>query len=164
MINKDNYKEMDCPVCGEFHFTELTDDDLEFDDFAQCDICGWINDLHQTNFPNSKEGLNKLSLNEYKIEYANKLKENPNYNFLESKYIKTPHTCPVCGKYQFPHEDSFYVCPYCGWEDDGLMEEEPDQWAGNSNDLCLTDFRKRYEEFLHSKKNYRFDIDGFLKE
>ena len=29
--------------------------------------------------------------------------------------------CPVCGKYEFPEENSFDICPICGWENDGVQ-------------------------------------------
>lgn len=30
----------------------------------------------------------------------------------------TKHLCPICGKYEFPDENSFCVCPVCNLEDD----------------------------------------------
>lgn len=44
------------------------------------------------------------------------------------------HKCPVCGKYEFPEIDSFDVCEACGWEDDGVQEDDPDYERG-ANDL-----------------------------
>lgn len=163
MIDLKKYEEMDCPVCGKFYFSKLTDDEIETKDFIQCSVCGWINDLNQTDNPDLADGHNKLSLNDYKSEYEKKINDNPDYNYLEANYVAEPHKCPVCEKYTFPEKSSFIVCPYCGWEDDELMENEPNNWAGCSNDLCLNDFRDRYKHYLKLDADYKYIKDGFLK-
>ncbi|MCD8017846.1 MAG: hypothetical protein LUE97_08635 [Oscillospiraceae bacterium] len=61
------------------------------------------------------------------------------------------HKCPVCGQYEFPDEDSFDVCEVCGWEDDGLQEDDPD-YAGGANHYSLNQFRKEWFEEMNSKQ------------
>ena len=73
------------------------------------------------------------------------------------------HECPICGKYKFPHENSHWCCPYCGWEDDGVMESEPDEWEGCPNDLCLNEYKARYEKIIAKYPNYRFDKDPEMR-
>ena len=43
------------------------------------------------------------------------------------------HMCPVCGKYRFTGYGSFDICKFCGWEDDDLMEDNPD-YSGGANE------------------------------
>ena len=81
MIDIKKYKEMDCPVCGKFYFSKLNDDELLVRDFTQCPVCGWKNDSYQTENPDSVDGLNELSLNDYKKEYHKRVENNPNYTF-----------------------------------------------------------------------------------
>lgn len=137
------YQPMGCPVCGEFYFSKLQEgDDV---DRLRCAKCGWRYDYRQAADHDCKAGKNAQSVNEYRQWYREKLAENPKYDFSdEQSPPKEQHLCPVCGKHVFRERDSFDICPLCGWMDDGLMEEEPDRWAGCSNDLCLNDFRKRY--------------------
>jgi hypothetical protein len=64
-----------CPVCGEK--IKLIDDETnpkyrEDKDGVQCTKCGWTRDLVQAVEPDMKDGLNKLSVNEYKKEYLSK--------------------------------------------------------------------------------------------
>lgn len=151
-------KPMLCPVCKKYHFEELTIEDIYLGVTpldVQCQICGWHYDINQLNDENKKYSANEMSLNEYKAWYEKKLIENENYNYFEeciNNYTPLPHTCPVCGKYSFSDVSSHEICPFCGWEDDELMEEEADKWEGCSNDLCLNDYIKRYRELVKIKK------------
>ena len=101
-------KPMMCPVCDGMYFSEPNKDSYEeeleeyLNGEVQCRHCGWIYDLNQFENPDSHEGFNKLSLNEYKKEYEEKIKENPNYDYFEEhKPSPKPHKCPVCGEYEF---------------------------------------------------------------
>lgn len=152
---------MMCPVCGKFEFTELQETDLLFRDEMQCSICGWKYDQRQHEDHDLKNGLNELSLNEYQAWYKQKIKENPDFDFQDENYQAAAHMCPVCHHYQFEDENSFDVCPFCGWCDDALMENEPDKWADNANDLCLNEFRERYQKFCLANPKYRFEKNGF---
>ncbi len=158
-----------CPVCGEYRFTELTLEDLYCGITpadVECKVCGWHYDLNQCNNPEENNGANEMSLNKYKSWYNEKLAQNPNYNYFEEKinnYIPEPHICPVCKKYEFSDRSSSEICPFCGWQDDSLMEDESDKWAGCSNDLCLKDYIKRYRSLIKIKKNYKYIKDKYLK-
>ncbi|MDO4500688.1 MAG: CPCC family cysteine-rich protein [Erysipelotrichaceae bacterium] len=146
-----NFKQATCPVCGKYTFVddleiEKSEPDYKGKEDDYCIICGWRYDRDQLDNHDLSYGLNVLSVNDYIKDYEKKIAINPNYNYLEDNYIPTPHICPVCGEYTFPDKGSFDVCPVCGWEDDELMELEPDKWAGCANDLCLNDYKKRYIE------------------
>lgn len=158
-MNRSNYKPMVCPVCSEFYFSALTDEDYSKEQ-NQCTQCGWIYSLQQVNNPDWVDPKVNYSLNEYRKEYSKKKLSAPAYNYLDEVYEPAPHICPVCGKTSFSDQASFEICPACGWEDDPVMETEPDSWAGSANDLCLNDFRKRYNAAIEINPDYRFDLHG----
>lgn len=41
---------------------------------------------------------------------------------LVLKDMKSKDTiCPVCGDYSFEFPDDYDICPFCGWENDGVQ-------------------------------------------
>lgn len=56
------------------------------------------------------------------------------------KTKKTPHKCPVCGKTEFPERGSFDICTECGWEDDMIQTDYPDEEAG-ANMMSLNEYK-----------------------
>ena len=48
--------------------------------------------------------------------------------------------CPVCGKYDFPEENSFDICPICGWVNDGVQTDNHN-YAGGANYLSVNEAR-----------------------
>ena len=162
------FEPMICPVCGKYEFVDDTDlekADPDYEGYSgdQCSYCGWIYDVDQAHNPDSANGNNELSLNEYKEWYKERLKEDPDYNFSEASYEPEPHVCPVCGRHQFSDSFSYETCPVCGWVDDGVMEEEPDNWAGNANDLCLNDYKTRYQKLCKTITGYNYSRDQYGK-
>lgn len=55
----------ECPCCNHLVFKELHC-------FEICPICGWEDDNVQFEDPNFSGGANKLSLNDYRINYFHK--------------------------------------------------------------------------------------------
>ena len=150
-MNKE-YKPMYCPVCNNFYFSELQEgDDLED---LQCLSCGWRYNLRQIEFPDEPDEKNGISLNAFKKLYKSRLAKNPKYNYLEETIPDpVPHLCPICGKYRFKDEDSYDICPVCGWEDDGA-ELHPDDIG--VNDVSFNNYRKQYLQKLRDNPDYHW--------
>lgn len=58
--------------------------------------------------------------------------------------VRQPHKCPVCGKFEFPYEDSFESCEVCGWADDGFQVAYPDETGDNT--ITFNEAKKLYRE------------------
>ena len=154
------FKPMICPVCGEVYFSEPLEDfnEEEMEMYnsgnAYCQHCGWIYDLNQFENPDSHEGFNKLSLNEYKKDYEEKIKNNPDYDYEDEHMpAPTPHKCPVCGEYEFENEASYDICPVCGWEDDDYYA------GGGANEMSLDEAIEDFKNKRQKNPNYRWEND-----
>ncbi len=53
--------------------------------------------------------------------------------------------CPICRGYHFDEQDSYDICPVCGWEDDPLQRRKPD-YQGGANSLSQNEYRNQWEQ------------------
>lgn len=160
----EKFRPMTCPVCDGMYFSgpnsESYDEDLEkyLNGEVQCVHCGWIYDLFQADNPDSKKGFNKMSVNEYKKWFENKIKENPEYDYFEENIPQpVPHKCPVCGEYEFSDELSSDICPICGWEDTGFEitpDEKPSEYMMSFNEKVLW-----FKEKRNNNPKYKWSKD-----
>lgn len=56
---------------------------------------------------------------------------------------KSKHICPVCEKHEFSETGSFEYCPVCGWCDDLVQENNPDE-DNCSNEMSLNQAKEAY--------------------
>jgi len=144
MSNSEQVKSMLCPVCGEFYFSELSQDELDegvSPNSIQCTHCGWFYDLDQLTDNNLANKTNTLCLLDYKNQYMEKVSLNPKYDYLEENQQKPEaHLCPVCGEHKFKDTSSFEVCPICGWEDDGFVDGD------GANNMSLSEYIKDFKK------------------
>lgn len=52
--------------------------------------------------------------------------------------------CPVCGKYTFAEDNDFDICRVCGWENDGVQNDDPN-YEGGANRMSLNQAREAYK-------------------
>ena len=57
------------------------------------------------------------------------------------------HKRPVCVWYEFESEGSFAICKGCGWQDDPIQEENPDE-RECANQMSLNEAREAYKYVL----------------
>jgi len=53
--------------------------------------------------------------------------------------------CPCCGYYTLTEEppNTYDICKFCYWEDDGLQYEDPN-YEGGANDMSLNQAKESY--------------------
>ena len=54
------------------------------------------------------------------------------------------YKCPVCGNLAFPLRGCFDVCDTCGWENDPVQAEDPDE-TECANHMSLNQARAAYK-------------------
>ena len=65
-------------------------------------------------------------------------------NKKTGQYYEThPYKCKVCGRGNIEHEYS--ICPFCGWEDDNIQNDDPN-FMGGANHMSLNQYKKFWEE------------------
>lgn len=171
-----------CPVCGKEEFTNLDWfieeekeqgvkvyeinsenckkrllDPIEAN-FVHCSYCGWVYDLKQVLDNDVIGDRNKKTVNELKIEYQNRLKENPSYNFDEEESKPVTHKCPICDEFVFEDENSYDVCPICGWIDDDTESDPLDDYS----EVNVVSIKEAKEEFIKKRQinpKYRWKKD-----
>lgn len=62
---------------------------------------------------------------------------------IQVSWYEGVHPCPVCGHAVEGESGDHGSCARCGWESDGLQEDEPD-FRGGANTVCLNDARENY--------------------
>ena len=58
------------------------------------------------------------------------------------RFLRTT-LCPVCNKHRFGVDEDFYICPICGWENDGVQNHHYD-YAGGANWMSVNQAREAF--------------------
>lgn len=70
------------------------------------------------------------------------------------KRLMDKYTCPCCGFKTFSEPNGIYeICLVCSWQDDGVMNDNPDYWGG-ANKVTLRQAQRNYIEFGASEKRF----------
>ena len=62
--------------------------------------------------------------------------------------------CACCGEYTLEEKSLFDICPVCGWEDDGVQNDDPN-YDGGANHISLNEAKKVWVEGNYSKAAIR---------
>lgn len=143
-MDEKKYITTDCPVCNEFYFSELTEEDVQDGDDGLsrfCHVCGWKYNVEQIENPALKNS-DGHDITELKNMFLDLRKQNKKYNYLLSIAPKAEkHKCPVCGKHIFKDIDDHDICPFCHWENDSYGELNPDS-DGGANNISLNEAKR----------------------
>jgi hypothetical protein len=71
---------------------------------------------------------------------------------FEFEPVEPSENCPCCGQRTLFWRGEYEVCPVCGWEDDGVADDHPDQWLGGPNGISLVEGRENFRRFGRSDR------------
>ena len=65
----------------------------------------------------------------------------------------TKYTCPCCGYKTLDEEPpgTYETCDVCNWQEDAVMNENPDYWGG-ANAVCLRQAQRNFMKFAAKEK------------
>jgi hypothetical protein len=65
------------------------------------------------------------------------------------------YKCACCGFYTLPEKsgNTFFTCPVCYWEDDGVQEDDP-YYAGGANEFSLNKSKENFRLFGACNKDF----------
>ena len=66
------------------------------------------------------------------------------------------YSCPVCGYRTLSCRGMFEICIECGWEDEGIDDEDEQPVFGPNGDDTIREFRKKYLALKKKDPNYHW--------
>ncbi len=62
--------------------------------------------------------------------------------------------CPVCRHRTLQYRGMFYICAECGWEDEGLDDDDAKPGFGPNGDYTIREYRKKYLKLKEKNPEY----------
>ena len=63
------------------------------------------------------------------------------------------YKCPVCGHRTLQYRDCYKICVECGWEDEGIDDEEEESFGANG-DYTIRQYREKYLKLKAEDPDY----------
>ena len=64
--------------------------------------------------------------------------------------------CPVCGHRTLQYRGCFMICPECGWEDEGVDDEDAES-IGANGDYTIRQYREEYMQLKSEDPEYSWE-------
>ena len=64
--------------------------------------------------------------------------------------------CPVCGQRTLPERGMFEICTECGWEDEGMDDDDEEPGFGPNGDYTIRQYREEYLKLKAENPDYKW--------